>query len=273
MNVAIADTQSDMNTVHWRINRLLAAMLAVVVVLVLKRHYSLAGPDQLTWILSPTARLIAWLTGADPMWEAGVGYADFNRGIIIVPACAGINFMIMAFGLAVFCALGRLQRFTVLFAWMVASLAGAYVLTLGINTLRIAVSMALYQADIYGAWITPERLHRLVGVWIYLGALGLFFKGLQPHNRCPGGSFRPALPGRAGHLAGMAAPFVVSDRGRRGYRRQTWFSGIHLPAFGRHGLTVVAAAVALWGGTGLVKLFVRYLNGNRLNGKDTDRGG
>lgn len=272
MNVAIADTQSDMNTVHWRINRLLAAMLAVVVVLVLKRHYSLAGPDQLTWILSPTARLIAWLTGADPMWEAGVGYADFNRGIIIVPACAGINFMIMAFGLAVFCALGRLQRFTVLFAWMVASLAGAYVLTLGINTLRIAVSMALYQADIYGAWLTPERLHRLVGVWIYLGALGLFFKGLQPIIDALGDRFDPHCQAEQAIWPAWL-PLLWYLTGAVGVPAANLVFRDPLPAFGRHGLTVVAAAVALWGGTELVKLFVRYLNGNRLNGKDTDRGG
>ena len=62
----------------------------------LKRHYSLATAEELKWILTPIARLIAWLTTADPVWEAGVGYVDFSRGIIVAPACAGINFMIMS---------------------------------------------------------------------------------------------------------------------------------------------------------------------------------
>ena len=273
MNVAIAtNTQMDIDAVHRRLNRLLAAMLAVVVMLVLKRHYSLAGPDQLTWILYPTARLTAWLTGTNPMWEAGVGYADFGRGIIIVPACAGINFMIMAFGLAVFCALGRLQHLSLLTLWMAAALAGAYLLTLGVNTQRIAVSMALYQADIYGAWLTPERLHRLVGVWIYLSALGLFFKGLQPIINALGDRFDPhCRPGQVIWPAWL--PLLWYLTGAVGVPAVNLVFRDPLPAFGGHGLTVVAAAVALWGGTGLVKLFARYLNRNRLNGKDIDRGG
>lgn len=273
MNVAITtNTRADINAVHRRLNQWLVAMLAVVVMLMLKRHYSLAGPDQLTWILSPTARLIAWLTGANPVWEAGVGYADFGRGIIIVPACAGINFMIMAFGLAVFCAIGRLQRFALLTLWMAAALAGAYLLTLGVNTLRIAVSMALYQADIYGAWLTPERLHRLAGVWIYLIALGLFFKGLQPIINALGDRFDPHC--RFDRVIWPAwLPLLWYLTGAVGVPVANLVFRDPLPGFGRHGLTVVAAAIALWGGTGLVKRFVRYLNGNRLNGKDTDRGG
>jgi exosortase K len=273
MTVAITNAQSHMAVVHWRINRLLTAMLAVVVMLMLKRHYSLAGPDQLAWILSPTAHLTAWLTSATPAWEAGVGYADFGRGIIIVPACAGINFMIMAFGLAVFCALGRLRRLTVLTAWMAAALPVAYVLTLGVNTLRIAVSMALYQADIYSAWLTPGLLHRFVGVWLYLGVLGLFFKGLQPIINALGYRFDPCCrPERViwpgwlpllWYLAGAVGVPVVNLVFRP-----------PVPAFGKHGLMVIAAAVVLWGGVGLTKLLLdRQLNRNWLNGNNTDRGG
>jgi exosortase K len=273
MNLAIADPQSDLAAVHWRINRLLAAMLAVAVMLMFKRHYSLAGPDQLTWILSPTARLIAWLTRATPVWEAGVGYADFGQGIIIVPACAGINFMIMAFGLAVYCALGRLRRFTVLAIWMAAALAGAYVLTLGVNTLRIAVSMVLYQADVYGAWLTPELLHRLAGVWIYLGALGLFFKGLQPIINALADRFDPQS--RLDRITWPAwLPLLWYLAGAVGVPAVNLLFRPPLPAFGKHGVTVLAAAVALWGSARLVKrLLDRYLNGNWPNGKNTDRGG
>ena len=272
MNVAITDTQSDMTFVHWRINRLLAAMLAVVLMLMLKRHYSLAGPDQLAWILSPTARLTAWLTGAAPVWEAGVGYADFSRGIIIVPACAGINFMIMAFGLAVFCALGRLRRFAVLAFWMAASLACTYFLTLGVNTLRISVSMALYQADIYSAWFTPGLLHRLVGVWLYLGALGLFFKGLQPIINAVADRFDPHC--RSERLIWPAwLPLLWYLTGAVGVPAVNLVFRAPLPAFGKHGMTVVVGAVALWGGAGLVKLLARNLNRNWLNGKNNDCGG
>jgi len=166
--------------VHARINRLLGALLALLLMLALKRHFSVAAAGQLTWILAPTARLTEWLTQARLIWESGVGYGDFGQGIIIAPACAGINFMIMAFGLAAFCGLMQIRRLAPLLIWLALSLAVAYGLTLVVNTLRIALSMHLYRADIYTAWITPDRVHRLAGVSLYLCALGLFFNGLQP---------------------------------------------------------------------------------------------
>jgi exosortase K len=270
MRFPITTARSDLAVVHGKINRLLAGALAVVIMLLLKRHYSLAGPQDLGWILSPTAHLIAWITGTDPVWEAGVGYTDFGQGIIIAPACAGVNFMIMAFGLAVFCGLGRLRRFSSMTFWMALALTGAYLTTLIVNTFRIILSVALYRADIYAFWLTPELLHRLVGVWLYLGALGLFFKGLQPiiaffgdrcdpQGRCKAAVWPAWLP-LAWYLlgaVGVPALHLVFQRPQ--------------PAFGKHCLAVVAAALILWAcGTLLRSLLDRKRNRECSNGKDTD---
>lgn len=165
---------------HLRANRMLGAVPAILVMLVLKDYYSKAVAGDLIWILAPTARMVSWLTSANPVWESGVGYADFSRGIIIAPACAGINFMIMTFGLAAFCGLRRIHRLPPLLAFLTLCLVGAYGAALGVNTLRIVLSMALYRADIYTLWLTPARVHRLAGTALYLSALGLFFIGLQP---------------------------------------------------------------------------------------------
>ena len=141
------------------------------------------------------------------------------------------------------------------------SLCGAYLMALGVNTLRIVLSMALYQADIYSAWLTPAALHRLAGVWLYLGALGLFFKGLQP-----------------------IIIYFVRDRFRSGtcrsYRRVVWPAWLPLgwyitgavgvplanlvfrhplPAFGEHCLTVVVSAVVLWAGSRFIKVLLNGL--------------
>jgi hypothetical protein len=51
------------------------------------------------------------------------------------------------------------------------SLALSYLVTLCTNTIRILLSIYLYGAPIYGAWITPERVHRLVGTLMYVCAL------------------------------------------------------------------------------------------------------
>jgi exosortase K len=167
-------------TVAREINRIAGGVLAVGLMLALKWHYSSATAGQLIWMLAPTARMTAWFTAVHPVWEQGTGYVDFGRGIIIAPACAGINFMIMAFGLAAFCGLLRIRRLTPLLAWLVASLAGAYSLALTVNVVRIVISMGLYQAEINTAWLTVARVHRLAGIGIYLSALGLFFKTLAP---------------------------------------------------------------------------------------------
>jgi exosortase K len=257
MGVDLHAEPMDRAVFHGRLNRVLAAAATVLVMLVLKRYYSLAGAGQLLWILAPTARLTAWATGAHPVWEAGVGFADYGRGIVIAPACAGVNFMIMAFGLAVLCGLGRLRRLTVLFVWLVLSFIAAYLTALGTNTLRIILSMVLYRADIYSAWLTPEVLHRLAGVWIYLGALGLFFKGLQPIMDRFADRFDPT--NRTDHpFRSPWLPLSWYLLGAVGVPAANLIFKAPLPAFGRHCLTVAAASLVLWGGGCLVKfLFSR----------------
>ncbi|MGD8846963.1 MAG: exosortase K [Desulfobacteraceae bacterium] len=129
---------------HIRTPRILATAVAVLIMLAFKRHYSLATAGQLDWILAPTATLLAWLTPAQPVYESGVGYVDFARGIIVAPACAGVNFMIMTFGLGALCGLVNIRRTGPMWAWLPLSLAGAFGYTIIINTVRIFLSMMLY---------------------------------------------------------------------------------------------------------------------------------
>jgi exosortase K len=241
----------DYAAVHVRINRLLGAVLALLVMLMLKQHYSTAAADRLTWILAPTARMTAWLTGASLSWESGVGYADYARGIIIAPACAGINFMIMAFGLAAYCGLVQIRRLAPLLIWLALALALAFGLALAVNTLRIALSMRLYQADIYTTWITAQRVHRLAGVGLYLGLLGLFFKGLRPiisrYCKCFDGqgdqaeTMLPTWWPLGWYLLGA----VGVPSANLVFRKPT-------AGYGEHCITVVLAGLALWSAGRLV---------------------
>ena len=264
MNLDFTTTPMEMIAIHERLNRLLVGVLAMAAMFLLKRHYSLTTADGLVWILGPTARLTGFFTAANLVWEAGVGYADFGRGIIIAPACAGINFMIMAFGLAVLCGLGRLRHLSRLLAWTLAVMGAAYLMTLAVNTLRIVVSMGLYRADIYTAWLVPATLHRLAGVWLYLGALGLFFKGLQriinvfdhhgdpPRRRGPGKW--PAWLPLVWYLGGALGVPLLHLAVRRPQ-----------PAFGEHCLSVAVAAVVFWGGG----IWIQRIAGRRAKGTRT----
>lgn len=244
----------DSAALNQRINRLMGAILALLTMLVLKGHYSTATAGQLTWMLAPTARLTAWLTAAHPVWEAGTGYVDFGRGIIIAPACAGVNFMIMAFGLAAFIGLLRIDRLTPLLAWLVLSLAGAYGLALVVNAVRIAISMALYQSGIHWIWLTVDRVHRLAGVGVYLGALGLFFKALTPIIECycnhSGPRRRPA-----GFALPAWLPLGWYLLGAVGVPTANLLFRNPAAGFGEHCITVILAGLTLYACGRLIRWF------------------
>lgn len=157
----------------------------------LKYHYSEAGSEELAWILRPTAWLVELLTGIPFEKEAYAGFISRSRRILIAPACAGVNFFIIAFCMAVFCGLRQIERRTLKGLWLAASVAGVYLLTIFVNALRIIASIYSYDADIYSRWITPGRVHRLEGVLIYFFFLSLFY-------RIIGESLRRVSPGTAG---------------------------------------------------------------------------
>ena len=51
--------------------RLAFATIAILIAWGLKRHYADARPDDLSWILSPTARLVSVTTGETFMMQSG----------------------------------------------------------------------------------------------------------------------------------------------------------------------------------------------------------
>jgi exosortase K len=80
--------------------------LALVLSYCLKLHYSRAAAADLLWILEPTRRLVELTTGSGFGFEPE-GFVSTDLGIVITPACAGVNFMIMAL---LTLALGQLGR-------------------------------------------------------------------------------------------------------------------------------------------------------------------
>src|SRR5262245_52211454 len=62
-----------------------------------KSFYSRATFDQLRWLLDPTVRLAEMLGSGWFELEAHEGWLCRARNFAVVPACAGMNFMIAAF--------------------------------------------------------------------------------------------------------------------------------------------------------------------------------
>lgn len=133
-----------------------------------KAFYSHAGADELLWVLAPSAWLARVVGGVDLVYEQGAGFISHAHRLVVGPACAGVNFLVICFLCLYF---SFAQRFTGRTQWFVYSLLIAFAGTVFANGLRIFVSACLWDADIYGGWITPELVHRLAGVAIYYASL------------------------------------------------------------------------------------------------------
>ncbi|HKQ56789.1 MAG TPA: exosortase K [Candidatus Eisenbacteria bacterium] len=141
--------------------------LALGVGLWLKHFYSGAGFDDLRWVLAPTVWLVERLTGSDFVAEAQRGYYSAGLRYEIVPACAGVNFMIVAFW-SLACGLMSTRRTVgARFAWIAASGFAAYAVTLLANATRITIAIALHRAGVSFGPLTPDRLHAAEGVAVY----------------------------------------------------------------------------------------------------------
>ena len=142
----------------------------------MKLFYSRSGSEQLVWIIGPIAILLEIFTDFSFVREAGFGWVDFDHNIVIAPACAGVNFLIMAFCMSSFLMLGRgKSRCRMLTTIVLAGLA-SYVATVIACSARILVSVYIYRLDIYSGWLTPDTVHRVVGVCSYYLFLSFYFR-------------------------------------------------------------------------------------------------
>lgn len=142
--------------------------MGLTAAVLLKWHYSTADADDLRWVLAPIAHLVTFLTGISFEYEFRTGFLSRSHNVIIAPACAGINFLIICFSALFFPLLSRFEKRAARFTWLALSLCASYMITLCVNTLRIIISIYLYGAHIYNGWITPERVHRIEGILVYV---------------------------------------------------------------------------------------------------------
>jgi len=151
-----------------------AAVFAVALALAfgMKAFYASASADALGWILGPTAALVSLLSGQHFEAEPGIGYLSRELMLVIAPACAGINYLVIAFCTLVLGFAPRSGRPARRWGWLFAAGALAYAATLLVNALRIALAIALREGTL-PAWLSASQAHRLEGIAVYLGSLWL----------------------------------------------------------------------------------------------------
>lgn len=208
---------------------LLAGCVALCLALGVKAFYSRAGADELLWVLAPSVWLARFVGGIDLVYEQGAGFITHAHHMVVGPACAGVNFLVICF-LCLYFSFARHFRGKAL--WLVYSAGISFGGTVAANGLRIFVAAHLWNADIYdgwGRWMTPERMHLLAGIVIYYTSLLALYLAVESRvgGRAPkmspllwylgislgvplaGRVYAGTTPGFAGHVAWVIAVAVL----------------------------------------------------------------
>jgi exosortase K len=154
-----------------------SAQLFVVVLcaLALKVHYSLASPDQLRWILSPTTWLVEFLSGRSFSFESHAGYMNSDRTFLIAASCAGVNFMIAAFLMLTLRVLVAERNRPISWRFVPVAVAMAYASTIIANTVRICIALEMQRDSFHLQLFDRNELHRLEGIVVYFAFLLVLF--------------------------------------------------------------------------------------------------
>jgi exosortase K len=157
--------------------------IAALLAWALKRHYADARADDLWWILSPTARLVGVMTDTAFALVPGEGYFSLDRLFLIEKSCAGINFMIAAFGMVVFALLHRIEGGISAIRVLAVSLLASYSAALVVNGVRITLAMWLAGHPLALSTLSADDVHRFEGITVYFGGLVLLSELVRRFER------------------------------------------------------------------------------------------
>lgn len=187
---------------HWRSGAV--AGLLLLLAFTLKRAYSSAGADALGWVLVPSCWLAVHAGGLSLAYEPGAGFISHVSRMVVGPACAGVNFLVVAWLALYFGAQAHFAGVRRKLVWLGTCGACAYLATIATNGLRIILAAHLFGADIYGGVLTRPRVHLLLGVVLYCGTLLLACEVIERRlSRA-----RAAIRTRAAALRARSAPLL-----------------------------------------------------------------
>lgn len=209
-------------------------LLGLGLCVALKRFYAGASAADLRFVLAPTTWLVEVAGGYRFDWTSS-GYLSAEHRFLIAPACAGVNFLVVAFAGLV---LGFVRPARP--AWrngavLLASLAAAWAATVLANALRILVAIPLWTHRVSVAGLGGARLHELAGVAVFLPVLVLLHLAARRLARAP-----VPLWVALGPYAGVTLLVPLL----RGAHRQPEFRG-HAALVAGALLVAAAAALAL----------------------------
>lgn len=151
-----------------------------LVILGLKLFYNNASADGLKWMLTPIARWVSALSGISFTYVPLTGYVSHSHEFIIAPSCCGVQFLLIAIAATLFSYVHRMRAKRTGFVWTAFCIAGSWLYTVFINGIRIVISIYLpiwfRVRGLFTGWLTPERLHTMIGTVIYFSSLVLLYQ-------------------------------------------------------------------------------------------------
>jgi exosortase K len=153
-------------------------VLAVALVVAGKQYFREASAADLGWLLAPTAKCVSVLTGTHFVAEAGVGYIDRAVSFEIAPVCSGLQFLLAAILALAIGWLPGMVTWRAMAKRLAVAVGAAFVATIVVNTLRIAIAIRMHTHDLSGS-----ELHRMEGVIVYLGGLCALYALAQQLDR------------------------------------------------------------------------------------------
>lgn len=208
-------------------SQLTGLAIAVAAVLAGKHYYRNASADELAWLLAPTAHLVSIATGAHFVREAGTGWVDRNILFLIAPVCAGCQFLFAGFLVLAIARVDAMRTWLTMANRLALSAAGAYVATLAVNTIRIALAVWMHTEH-----LSSGDLHRLEGIVIYFGGLCALY-ALATSARRPNRFRLLAMPMAIYLVITIGFPIINGAASR--------------PDFARHAATIALACGAIAG--------------------------
>jgi exosortase K len=207
---------------------------ALLVALLIKAWYRHATANALGFVLDPTVWLVELLSGDRFEREGALGYVSRTADFVIIPACAGINFLVVAFVSLVMAKVSTRRGLMDKLRFIAGAGLSAYGATIVANAARITCAIALRRHHLGAVLFTPARLHELEGVVVFLGALlalhALYWRAVT--------AFGWALGVPLGCYLGVTLLLPILDGEARG------------PRFAEHAALVLglvaAVAIAAW---------------------------
>ena len=211
-----------------------ALAIATIAAYAIKAAFSRLDPDELRFMTAPTQALVGAVTGMEFTYEDGYGYVALAHHLVIAKSCAGGNYLLAAFGLLATTLVPAVGGQARKLKAVAVALVSAYAVTVVVNAIRIAVGVALRDGGWEWGRMTPERVHRLAGIAVYLASLVGVHGAARRVAAAGGGSglFAPLVAYLAVTIAIPLANGAASARPLLFAEHAAWIALVSLLAWG-----------------------------------------